>query len=189
MIEGSQAIITATMCNENSRIKQVIRGHNGAFEFGNGEQFTEFNFIAERPQVTFDSTLKDETIGTDLAGTDLKKSDTTYLHFKNWLQAMVDGKPEACNNTPDLGAAAVTTVILGAMSHRFGKVYHFDAGTGTYAEGDGSWATKWENLSKQRGKPATTAGWRGGETGMTLRPPEYMSLAGPWSGGVDPAGG
>lgn len=187
--EGSQAIITATMCNENSRIKQVIRGHNGAFEFGNGEQFTEFNFIAERPQVTFDSKIKDELISTDLAGTDLKKSDTTYLHFKNWLAAMTENKPEMCNNTPDLGAAAVCTVILGAMSHRLGKVYHFDAATDTYTEGNESWAKKWEDLSKQRAKPANIAGWRGGEIGMSLRPPEYMNLAGPWSGGVDPAGG
>src|SRR6185369_728511 len=114
--EGCQGMITATMCNENSRVKQVIRGHNGAFEFGNGEQFTEFNFIAERPQVTFDSSIKDETISTDLAGTDLKKSDTTYLHFKNWLTAMEQNQPAICNNTPDLGAAAVTTVILGAQS-------------------------------------------------------------------------
>ena len=187
--EGCQGLITATMCNENSRIKQVIRGHNGAFEFGNGEQFTEFNFIAERPQVTFDSTVKDELIKTDLAGSDLKKSDTTYLHFKNWVAAMEAGKPDMCNNTPDLGAAAVTTVILGAQSYRFGKVYHFDEATGTYKDGDDSWAKKWEALSDQRGKPAHVPGWAAGDKGSTLRPDEYMKLAGPWAGGQDPAGG
>ncbi|MCE9605570.1 MAG: Gfo/Idh/MocA family oxidoreductase [Planctomycetia bacterium] len=186
--EGCQAIITATMCNENSRIKQVIRGHNGAFEFGNGEQFSEFKFMAERPQVTFDSALVDETIKTDLNPEDLKKYDTTYLHFKNWLTAMIDNKPEACNNTPDLGAAAVATVILGAQSYRTGKVFHFDAESGTYKDGDSSWATKWETLSKQRGKPTQVPGWAAGDKGSTLRPPEYMSLAGPWKDGVDPAG-
>src|SRR5688572_19662108 len=91
--EGCQGLITATMCNENSRIKQVIRGHQGAFEFGNGEQFTEFQFVSERPQVTLDSSIKDETIKTDLAEGDLKKSDTTYLHFKNWLAAIESGNP------------------------------------------------------------------------------------------------
>jgi hypothetical protein len=65
--EGCQGLISSTMCNENSRIKQVIRGHNGAFEFGNGEQFTEFKFVAERPQVTFNADIKDEVIKTDLA--------------------------------------------------------------------------------------------------------------------------
>ncbi|MFM8494999.1 MAG: Gfo/Idh/MocA family protein, partial [Planctomycetia bacterium] len=116
--EGCQGLISSTMCNENSRLKQVIRGHNGAFEFGNGEQFTEFKFVAERPQVTFNADIKDEMIKTDLTEETLKKNDTTYLHFKNWLDAMAAGKPEMCNNTPDLGAAAVVTVILGAMSYR-----------------------------------------------------------------------
>ncbi len=190
--EGCQGIITATMCNENSRIKQVIRGHNGAFEFGNGEQFTEFKFIGERPQVTFDSSIpcdpsKPEIISTDLAGTDLTKTDTTFLHFKNWLTAMEAGNPNLCNNTPELGAAAVATVILGAMSYRFGKVYHFDEATGRYTDGDDSWAKKWEGLSKQRAKPMHVPGWSAGDTGSTLRPDPYMDLAGPWVNGVDPS--
>lgn len=184
--EGCQGLITATMCNENSRIKQVIRGHHGAFEFGNGESFTDFSFIGERPQVTLDSSIKDETIAVN-EGT-LKKGDTTYLHFKNWLAAVESGNPELCNNMPDLGAAAVTTVILGAMSYRQGKVYHFDATTGTYKEGDGSWAKKWEDLSDQRGKPMQPAGWQAGDKGSTLHPPEHMRFAGPWKNGVDPAG-
>jgi predicted dehydrogenase len=186
--EGCQGLISSTMCNENSRLKQVIRGHNGAFEFGNGEQFTEFKFVAERPQVTFNADIKDEMIKTDLSDEDLKKNDTTYLHFKNWLDAMAAGKPELCNNTPDLGAAAVVTVILGAMSYRNGKVYHFDAASGTYSDGSPAWAKKWETLSKERGKPAHVPGWHAGDTGSTLKPESYMTLAGPWVGGKDPAG-
>jgi hypothetical protein len=184
--EGCQGLITATMCNENSRIKQVIRGHQGAFEFGNGETFTDFQFLAERPQVTLDSSIKDETIAANEG--DLKKGDTTYLHFKNWLAAVESGNPEMCNNTPDLGAAAVTTVILGAMSYRNGKVYHFDQATGTYKDGDGSWSKKWEELSDQRAKPMHVPGWTAGDKGSLLSPPDYMSLAGPWKNGVDPAG-
>lgn len=186
--EGCQGLISSTMCNENSRLKQVIRGHNGAFEFGNGEQFTEFKFVAERPQVTFNSEIKDEVIKTDLTDETLKKNDTTYLHFKNWLEAMAAGKPEMCNNTPDLGAAAVVTVILGAMSYRNGKVYHFDAASGTYSDGSPAWAKKWETLSKERGAPKHVPGWHAGDTGSTLKPEAYMSLAGPWVGGKDPAG-
>ncbi|NBW97103.1 MAG: gfo/Idh/MocA family oxidoreductase [Planctomycetia bacterium] len=186
--EGCQGLITSTMCNENSRLKQVIRGHNGAFEFGNGEQFTEFKFVAERPQVTFNAEIKDEVIKTDLTEETLKKNDTTYLHFKNWLDAMAAGKPEMCNNTPDLGAAAVVTVILGAMSYRNGKVYHFDAASGTYSDGSPAWAKKWEALSKERGKPKHVPGWHAGDIGSTLKPEAYMALAGPWVGGKDPAG-
>lgn len=186
--EGCQGLISSTMCNENSRLKQVIRGHNGAFEFGNGEQFTEFKFVAERPQVTFNADIKDEMIKTDLTEETLKKNDTTYLHFKNWLDAMAAGKPEMCNNTPDLGAAAVVTVILGAMSYRNGKVYHFDSASGTYSDGSPSWAKKWETLSKERGKPKHVPGWHAGDTGSTLKPEPYMTLAGPWVGGKDPAG-
>ena len=186
--EGCQGLISSTMCNENSRLKQVIRGHNGAFEFGNGEQFTEFKFVAERPQVTFNADIKDEMIKTDLTDETLKKNDTTYLHFKNWLDAMAAGKPEMCNNTPDLGAAAVVTVILGAMSYRNGKVYHFEAASGTYSDGSPAWAKKWETLSKERGKPKHVPGWHAGDTGSTLRPEAYMTLAGPWVGGKDPAG-
>ena len=166
----------------------MIRGHNGAFEFGNGEQFTEFKFVAERPQVTFDADIKDEMIKTDLSDEDLKKNDTTYLHFKNWLDAMAAGKPELCNNTPDLGAAAVVTVILGAMSYRNGKVYHFDSATGTYSDGSPAWAKKWETLSKERGQPKHVPGWHAGDTGSTLKPEPYMTLAGSWVGGKDPAG-
>jgi len=185
--EGCQGLITATMCNENSRIKQVIRGHNGAFEFGNGESFTDFKFVAERPQVTFNSDLKDEVIQTDLTAEELKKADTTYLHFKNWLEAMKAGKPELCNNTPDLGAAAVVTVILGAMSYRNGKVYQFDAASGSYTEGNAGWAKRWETLSDERAKPKHVPGWHAGDTGSSLKAEEYQKLAGPWVGGKDPA--
>jgi predicted dehydrogenase len=185
--EGCQGLITATMCNERSRIKQTIRGHNGAFEFGNGETFTDFQFLAERPQVTLDSSIKDETIKTDLASEALEKQGTTKLHFANWLAAMEADDPNACNNTPDLGAAAVTTVILGAMSYRNGKVYHFDAERGRYTDGSPAWADRWETLSEHRGQPKHVPGWQAGETGSELQPKPYQSLAGPWIDGKDPA--
>lgn len=187
--EGCQGLITATMCNEASRIKQVIRGHLGALEFGNGEEFTDFRFLAERPQVTGNSAIKDETIATDLDPESLKTSNTTYLHFKNWVEAMQENRPDRCNNTPDLGAAALVTVILGAMSYRNGKVYHFDAETGRYTDGTPEWARKWEKLSDERGRPGQVPGWRAGDTGSTLKPNAYQRLAGPWINGTDPAGG
>ena len=187
--EGCQGLITSTLANENSRIRQLIRGHHGTFVFGNGEAFTEFSFVAERPQVTRDAAIRDEVIKTGRTVEDAEKNDSLALHFRNWLDAIEAGRPELANNPPDLGAAAVVTVILGAMSYRNGKVYHFDARRNAYTEGDAGWARKWETLSAERGRPRHVPGWQAGDTGSQLFPEDYQKLAGPWVDGKDPAGG
>jgi len=179
--EGVQGLVTATMCNQNTPIQQLIRGHFGSFTFGNGEQFDSFNFTPERPQVTLNSKLKNETIPVE------KVENTTYAHFKNWVEAMIAGDPQMCNNPTDLGTAAIVNVILGAMSYRYGKVYHFDEETLTVHDGDSSWAKQWEARSERRGKPSHIPGWKAGAYGSTLEEPDYMKLAGPWIDGKDPA--
>jgi predicted dehydrogenase len=179
--EGVQGLVTATMCNANTPIQQLIRGHFGSFTFGNGEGFDSFDFIPERPQVTLNSKLKEETIPAE------KVENTTYAHFKNWVEAMKAGDPNMCNNPTDLGTAAIVNVILGAMSYRTGKVYHFDEESLTVHDGDSSWAKQWEARSEQRGKPSHIPGWKAGDYGSTLQEPDYMKLAGPWIGGKDPA--
>lgn len=188
--EGCQAIITATMCSEASRIEQVIRGHFGSFVFGNGESFKEFQFKAERPQVTLDSSIKDETIKTSFPdGTKFDKNggpDTTRLHFQNFIAAMQSGDQQLCNNPPDLGAAALSTVILGARSYREGKVFFFDHQANKVALADASWAGRWEKMSKERAKPKQVPGWTAGDKGSLLVPKEYMALAGPWKNGKPP---
>jgi predicted dehydrogenase len=178
--EGVQGLVTATMACQNTPIKQLIRGHFGSLVFGIGEKFDGFDYIPERPQVTRNSKLVDERITTK------QVADTTYAHFKNWVDAMVANDPAMCNNDPLLGAAAITTVILGAQSYRQGKVYFFDDKNYTVSEADSSWATGWEQRSAERGKPNHIAGWTGGDTGSVLEEPEYMKLAGPWVDGKDP---
>lgn len=91
--EGCQRLISWTICNDNSRIKQVIRGHHGSFEFGNGEHFTEFRFVAKRPQGTRDSSVRDEVIQTGLTAEDLARNTASYLHFLNWIEAIRTGMP------------------------------------------------------------------------------------------------
>jgi predicted dehydrogenase len=179
--EGVQGLVTATMACQESPITQLIRGHQGSFVFGNGEQFESFEFIPERPQVTGNSKLKKETITSE------KVADTTYQHFSNWIDAMLAKEPGKCNNAVDLGAAAITNVLLGARSYREGKVYHFDSETLSVHDGDSSWAKGWEARSRARGKPNHIPGWTAGDTGSLLREPEYMNLAGPWIDGKDPA--
>ena len=75
------------------------------------------------------------------------------------------------------------------MSYRNGKVYHFDAQSGTYTDGNPGWAKKWESLSKSRSQPKHVPGWHAGDTGSVLKPEDYQSLAGPWVDGKDPAAG
>ncbi len=189
--EGVQGMISSTMCSQNSRFKQVIRGHNGSFVFGNGESFESFDFVAERPQVTLNSKIKSEKIMCEPMNnksSDPKmKKNTTYAHFKNWIEAMQSGDQSKCNNPPDLGAAAIALVNMGARSYREGKVYHFDVETGKLSDGDSSWSKKWEKMSKNRSKTAHIPGWKAGDTGSTLVDPAYMKLAGPWKNGQPPA--
>ena len=180
--EGVQGLITATMGCQNTPLRQLIRGHNGSIVFGVGEDFTGFDFVAERPQVTLDSSIKDQRIELGETG------DTTDAHQKNFVECCLNNTPDKVNCPPDLGAAALVTVKLGSSSYRQGKVYHFDDETMTVHDGDSSWAKRWESISKQRGKTQHLDGWHAGDRGSTLVDPEYQSLEGPWLDGKDPAG-
>lgn len=177
--EGAQGLVTATMCNEASRIKQLIRGHFGTFVFGNGEQFDGFDFIPERGPVTH-VREKAERFKTK------KIDNTTKAHFANWLNACEAGDPMLCNNPPDLGAAAIAVVNLGAQSYRNGKVYFVDAERREVSTEDPGWAAKWEKLSADGADARHIPGWKAGKFGSTLIEPDYMKFGGPWIDGKDP---
>lgn len=181
--EGVQGLISSTMCCQESRIQQLIRGHHGSFIFGNGEGFDSFQFVPERSQVTRDSKLKPETIPCGTV------DNTTHAHFANWIKAMEANDQQLCNNPPDLGAAAIAVVNLGAQSYRYGKVFHFDGATGSISDGNGEWSKGWEKLSHTRQKPNHIPGWKAGDHGSLLEEPDYMTLGGPWVGGNPPTGG
>ena len=185
--EGVQGLINATMCCQESRIQQIIRGHHGSFIFGNGENFQSFKFIPERPQVTHNSKLKEEDIQVEVPLS--KDTSTTYLHFKNWIDAISKNDPAACNNPPDLGAAAIATVILGARSYREDRVFRFDGETGKISDGNGDWSKSWKARSKERQAASHIPGWKAGDLGSTLVEPDYMKLAGPWIDGKPPKNG
>ncbi len=178
--EGVQGLVTATMCSQNTPIRQLIRGHYGAFVFGNGEEFTGFDFIPEPESITGQS---EETQRIEV---EPEVKNTTLAHFKNWLDAIWAGDPKACNNPPDLGAAAITLVNLGARSYREGKVFHFDPEAMQISDGDSSWSKKWERMSHTRAEPKHIPGWKAGEEGSLLTNPPYQKLEGPWYGGKPP---
>jgi hypothetical protein len=178
--EGVQGMVTATMCAQATPIRQLIRGHHGSIVFGTGGRFTGFDLIPEPSNIT----------GTELGAARVEVQpvieNSSYAHFKNWLKAIQDGDQRKCNNPPDLGAAAIVVVNLGARSYREGKVFQFDAESMRVLEGDSSWASGWESMSKKRSRPRHVAGWRAGDQGSLLEDPEHQQLEGPWIDGVPP---
>jgi predicted dehydrogenase len=178
--EGVQGVVSSTMASCEVKLEHAIRGHHGSIVFagsayGAGPK-AAFDFIPERPQVTGDSTLKRETYRA------AAEHDFDTAHFGNFIDAVRAGKPEAVNNDPELGAAAVMMVNLAVRSYREGKVFHVDR-QGQVSDGDASWARGWELMSRERSKPRHVAGWRGGDAGSVLYPPQYQKLAGPWKDG------
>jgi hypothetical protein len=178
--EGVQLIITASMVTAATPIKQIIRGHTGSFVFGNGEAFTGFDYVPEAKSVTGDATLQAGRIEVG------EVKNTTQAHLSNFLDAVRAGDPAMCNNPPDLGAAAVTTVNLGARSYREGKVQFLNPETREISTVDPGWSKKWEEMSRAGAEPNHVPGWRAGDRGSRLETLEHMRLGGPWVNGKAP---
>ncbi|PQO44604.1 Gfo/Idh/MocA family oxidoreductase [Blastopirellula marina] len=186
--EGCQGLVSSTMAASETPLQQLVRGHDGSIVFDRPESSGEFTFVPERPQVTHISPT-DLPFEKKIMKADKEApKDQTKAHFENWIAAINNNDPQSCNNPPDLGAAAIVLVNLGARSYREGKIYHFDDETMTVSEADGSWSKKWEKISKERGKPSHVKGWKAGDKGSTINDPDHQSLEGPWINGKDPAG-
>ena len=188
--EGCQVIISATMCND-TQLGEVIRGHLGTIRFtGGGDYMKGFEVYGQyfsggptkpkdqgdKPMFTYDNK---------------KSGNATYALWENFLEhvRMADKvKRRETLSTPELGAAAFSTVNMGVQSYRFGKALFWDKEKRVTKDADASWAAQWEKRSKSRGKPNQIQGWAGGDKGSTLTPPDYQALEGPWVGGKDPAG-
>lgn len=189
--EGCQVLITATMCNDH-RIDECIRGHTGTLVFGYQNdpksKSPPFGYsilpqkVGDAPRGPSGDVVK---TGEFVPG-GLKGDDTAAL-WENFL-ACVRARKLDTFSTPELGAAAFTTVALGVKSYREGKALFWDKEKRAATDANASWATRWEQRSKKRGKPNQTMGWAAGDTGSLLKPPDYQKLEGPWVNGKDPAG-
>ena len=182
--EGVQGLVSSTMVSEELKLEHIIRGHHGSLRFdkncsGNSGR-GEFEFVPERPQVTLDSKAKAETFTTK------SELDTVSMHMANWLDAIESGKPNSVNNDPQLAAAALMIANLAVRSYREGKVFHIDR-AGNVSDGNTSWAANWEKMSKAKATPRHVPGWKAGDAGSVLYPPEYQKLTGPWIDGKPPA--
>jgi predicted dehydrogenase len=188
--EGCQVIITATMINDYP-IEEVIRGRTATLRFtqrreGNKTEYgVDFlpQTIANRPTRTQE---KPQTEARFIGG-GISEGDSTRPLWENFLECCRMNNRETLS-TPELGAAAFTTVAMGVQSYRTGQVLFWDKEHRRAVPGNGSWTAQWERRSKARGKPNQIIGWRGGDRGSTLEPPEYQKLEGPWIDGKDPAG-
>ncbi len=192
--EGCQVLITASMANDH-RIEEVIRGHTGTLVF----ETKAIKKDDPKSPREFGFTILPQGVGAAPKGpngdipkegefvTGGLKGDDTYALWVNHLQCVQD-KSQDTFSTPALGAAAFTTVNMGAQSYRQGKALFWDKEARKPVDADATWATQWEARSKKRGKPNQIQGWTGGDKGSTLTPPEYQKLEGPWIDGKDPAG-
>jgi predicted dehydrogenase len=183
--EGCQLVVSSTMIS-GYPLEEVIRGRLATIKFVKDG----FEIIADVPKngAGVARRLEDGIHGeyVDCRGPKGGEADTKALWIDFLAKARSRDRETLC--TPELGAAALTTMLMGVQSYRQGQVLFWDKAARRPIQADASWATRWEQRSKQRGKPSQIDGWRGGNAGSTLEPPAYMALAGPWIDGKDPAG-
>jgi predicted dehydrogenase len=194
--EGCQLSVTATMISAYP-VEEVIRGRLGTIKFvAGGFQVIKDNPAggASIPARLEESMKPSETIECPFPEGFARgekdgwgNNNDTALLWTNFLECVRSKKRETLS-TPELGAAAFTTVALGVQSYRTGKVLFWDKEQRKAVEADGSWSKRWEERSLKHGKPNQVAGWHAGETGSLLVPPPYQKLGGAWVHGKDPAG-
>jgi predicted dehydrogenase len=186
--EGCQVIISATMCND-TQLGEVIRGRLATLKFtGGGDYMTGFEVYGQN--IAGGPAKPKGTDGTEkpvYTFKNPKSGNATYALWENYLQCVRDRKRETLS-TPELGAAAFSTVNMGVLSYRYGKALMWDKAKRAPKDADASWATQWEARSKKRGTPNQVMGWKGGDKGSTVVAPDYQKLEGPWVGGKEPTG-
>jgi predicted dehydrogenase len=181
--EGCQLVIMATMISAYP-VEEVIRGRLGTIKFVKGG----FQVIKDDPNqgagipARLEKSLDGEFV--DCKPPEGRNADTEAL-WANFL-ACVRSHKRGTLSTPELGAAAFTTVALGSQSYRDGKVLFWDKDARRGVDADASWASRLEARSKSGGEPKQVMGWHAGETGSVLKPADYQKLAGPWTDGKDP---
>jgi predicted dehydrogenase len=177
--QGLQIVLMATTVNDHV-IEHCIRGHHGTLVFDLSRD--GFDFLPQRPQVTRQPERRREHVPA------FRPLDETLAHWENFLDAIAGNAPSACNNRPDLAAAAVTTIALGVESYRNGMTWEWDATRRHAVASSRGFAQQWEQLSQRTAMPRHSAGWsRDPSHGSRQTPPTYQRLAGPWKDDLDPA--
>jgi predicted dehydrogenase len=189
--EGCQLIITGTMINDYP-IDDCIRGRNATIKFTSrevaGQQRRDYGFEV-RPQNIQNRPTQGASSGGPVrwvGGGQSEDEGTSHL-WQNFIDCVRSHNIETFS-TPELGAAAFSTVAMGVQSYRTGQALYWNSDQRRPIQADSFWATQWERRSHERGQPHQVRGWQGAEAGSFLVPPAYQRLAGPWQNGQDPAG-
>lgn len=185
--EGVQIIVSASMSTSVKPLDICIRGHHGTIVFTGAPWTNEgFDFIPERSQVTFDSTLKPRHISAQPAC-----CESTIHHIDNFFEAVAKNDPSMVFCPPDVGAAAIVGINLAADSYRQGKVYEWDDQTRQVVESSPGYARGWEQMSAERAAPPHVPGWDPIDKDpmfSRVRAPDWQKLEGPWPDAkTDPA--
>src|SRR5262249_50900773 len=109
--EGCQLIISATMCND-TQLGELIRGRLATIKFlGGGDYIKGFEVFGQN--ISGGPTKAQSGSGAAVDRYDNPKSgDATYALWENFLNCARSRNRETLS-TPELGAAAFTTVNLG----------------------------------------------------------------------------
>jgi predicted dehydrogenase len=182
--EGCQFLITATMINDYP-IEEVIRGHLATVKFTTRDKKMGYEIF---PQSIGGAPGRPKVAGEEKGELQaaIPDRDTTPELWDDFLECVRMRKRETMC-TPELGAAAFTTVAMGVKSYREGKSLFWDKEQRKAVDADPSWASRWEARSKKHGKSNQVAGWHADEKGSTITPENYQKLGGPWLNGQDPA--
>jgi predicted dehydrogenase len=192
--EGCQLIVTATMINDHP-IEECIRGRLATLRFGHrerqeegGQRVREFGFevLPQNMQSGPGLPRRPEPVEGRFVAGGLRGNDTEAL-WRNFLDC-VRGRNRATLSTPELGAAAFSTVNMGVQSYRRGVALYWDAERKQPVRADETWAARWERRSHDRGRPNQIQNWAGRDRGSVVISPDWQRLAGPWVNGRDPAG-
>ena len=190
--EGCQLLITATMINDHP-VEECIRGRLATLRFGsrtrmeNDRRVTDWGYEVI-PQTAANAPTRPGQRNQEsrFVGGGISEGEATTPLWLNFLECCRTRNRNTMS-TPELGAAAFTTVSMGVLSYRQGQALFWDKERRRPVPADASWAERWERRSHERGRPNQIIGWEGRDRGSTLSPPEYMRLAGPWTNGRDPS--
>ena len=133
------------MCN-NTQLGEVIRGRLATIKFnGGGDYMSGFDVFEQKldggPKKTSDQLAKQVH-----SFKNEKSGNATYALYENFLQCVRDRNRETMS-TAELGAAAFTTVNMGVLSYRQGRVLFWDEEKRREVSADSSWAKSLEQRS------------------------------------------
>src|SRR5262249_23679381 len=140
--EGCQLIISATMCND-TQLGEIVRGRLATIKFVGGGDYVK-GFEVYGQEIGSGPAKPKEGLGKAVHTVEnIKSGNATYALWENCLDC-VRGRKRETLSTPELGAAAFTTVNMGVLSYRQGKVLFWDKEQRKAREADASWAGRWE---------------------------------------------